>query len=62
VKIHDWGSLSSAIGTSLTLTDSITNTRRTNPPAELVKLAKKLSAENLPFDTAIALMKFIHSK
>jgi transglutaminase-like putative cysteine protease len=58
----EWASLPAAIETSLSLTDAVANTRRTNPPAELAKAAKKFAADLSPYDAALALMKFIHSK
>jgi len=57
-----WDDLPDAIRSSLSLTDGVANTRRTAPPAELAKVAKKHAADLGPFDTALALMKFIHAK
>ena len=59
---YEWGDYSTDISASLELTDSVANTRRTNPPAELVKFAKKQAAELSPYETALAVMKFIHQK
>jgi transglutaminase-like putative cysteine protease len=57
-----WDELPDAIRSSLELTDGVTGTKRTNPPAELVKVAKKHAAELSPYDTALAVMKYIHGK
>ena len=59
---YGWQDLPDAISTSLSLTDAVANTRRTSPPAELAKVAKKYAAELGPYETALALMKIIHSK
>ncbi len=57
-----WDSLPAAIASSLELTDAVGMTKRTNPPAELAKNAKKHAADFSPYETAIAIMKFIHGK
>ncbi len=59
---YQWGALPKAIASSLELTDGIALTRRTSPPSELLKFAKKCAAELSPYDTSLAVMKFIHSK
>ena len=57
-----WGQLPEAIRASLELTDATAITRRTSPPAELIKFAKKCASELGPYETALAVMRFIHSK
>ena len=59
---YGWDALPDAISSSISLTDGVANTRRTSPPAELAKAAKKYAADLGPYETAMALMKFIHSK
>ena len=59
---YEWSALPEAIKSSLELTDGISTTRRTAAPAELVKFAKKTAAELSPYETALAVMRFIHSK
>lgn len=49
----NWDEISKAIPSSLELTDSVMQTRRTQPPVELVKFARKLSAKNAPHETAM---------
>ena len=57
-----WDALPDAIRGSLELTDAVAQTRRTAPPAELAKFAKKTVAELGPYQAALEIMKFIHGK
>lgn len=49
-----WDEIASAIPGSLDLTDCVMQTRRTQPPAELVKFARKSRASKSPHETALA--------
>ncbi|MEO0026704.1 MAG: hypothetical protein RL716_35 [Actinomycetota bacterium] len=47
-----WGDLQPEIISSLELTDVVAQTKRTHPPAELAKFAKKLAETYTPHETA----------
>ncbi len=48
-----WGDLEPEIRNSLELTDAVTQTRRTAPPADLVRFAKRVAAKSTPHETAM---------
>ena len=52
-----WDDLAPEIVSSLELTDAIGQTRRTQPPAELAKFAKKVAAQFGPHETALEICK-----
>lgn len=54
-----WKSLASAIPRSLELVDSVTQTRRTQPPQDLVKSAKKFAESLDPHSAALEICKKI---
>ena len=54
-----WDEIATQLDRSLELTDAVTQTRRTAPPAELSKFAKKLVATNPPHETAMAICRKI---
>lgn len=49
-----WSDLAGEITSSLELTDAVAQTKRTNPPAEVSKFAKKLADTLSPHETALA--------
>ena len=51
----DWSAIDQEIGNSLELTDAVAQTKRTAPPAELVRFAKKIAKTNNPHHTALAI-------
>jgi transglutaminase-like putative cysteine protease len=51
----DWSAISALIKSTLELTDAVTQTKRTSPPVELVRFAKKLAKGNSPHETALAI-------
>jgi transglutaminase-like putative cysteine protease len=53
----NWDDLAPEVASSLELTDAIGQTRRTQPPAELNKFAKKVSQELGPHEAAMAICK-----
>lgn len=54
-----WDALTVAAHSDLELTDASTQTRRTTPPSDLAKFAKKIAAEFGPHETALRVCKFI---
>ncbi len=56
----DWSDLASEIVSSLELTDSVTQTKRTQPPADLAKFTKKLSEKLTPHETALAVCQKVY--
>jgi len=56
----NWDELAVAARTDLELTDASTQTKRTNPPAELARFAKKIAAEFGPHETALKVCKYIY--
>ncbi|MFM6939461.1 MAG: transglutaminase domain-containing protein [Rhodoluna sp.] len=57
----NWDDLAPEIVISLELTDAISQTRRTQPPAELAKYAKKISSQLAPHEAAIDICKKVYS-
>ena len=53
----NWDDLSPEIGSSLELTDAIGQTRRTQPPAELARFAKKIAGQVGPHESALQICK-----
>jgi len=53
----NWDDLAPEVVSSLELTDSIGQTRRTQPPAELSKFAKKVAAQFGPHEAAMEICK-----
>lgn len=49
-----WHFIAQTVPSSLELTDCVMQTRRTQPPADLVKFARKLVPSNTPNETALA--------
>lgn len=54
-----WSDLQSAILSSLELTDSVAQTKRTQPAADLIRFTKKLAEKLTPHETALAICKKI---
>jgi transglutaminase-like putative cysteine protease len=54
-----WDALTVAAHSDLELTDASTQTRRTTPPSDVAKFAKKTAAEFGPHETALRVCKFI---
>ena len=52
-----WDSLRSAINSTIDLVEAATQTRRTAPTSDLVKIAKKLAETLSPHDAALAICK-----
>ncbi|MEY4434263.1 MAG: hypothetical protein RIR16_303 [Actinomycetota bacterium] len=57
VSNHSWEQIETAVPGSLVLTDALMQTRRTQPPADLVKFARKIKTANSPSETALAVCK-----
>lgn len=55
----NWQTLEQQISRSISLTDAVTNSRRTMPPAELAKFARKQADTLTPNEAAMAICKFI---
>ena len=53
----NWDDLFPEVSSNLALTDAIGQTRRTQPPAELTKFAKKVAAQFGPHEAALAICK-----
>jgi transglutaminase-like putative cysteine protease len=57
----DWSAIGQEISSSLELTDSVAQTKRTAPPAELVRFAKKIAKTNNPHHTALAICAKVYA-
>jgi len=57
-----WDEISAAAKTDLSLTDASAQTRRTQPPGELGRLAKKLASQFGPHETALKICKHIYGQ
>ncbi len=55
----DWQEITNAVARDLPLTDAAAQTRRTAPPAELARFAKKTAAANTPQQTALAICNYV---
>lgn len=56
-----WSDLASEIFSSLELTDSVTQTKRTAPPSDVAKFAKKTATTLTPHETALAICQKVYS-
>ena len=57
-----WQTLAEQIQRSVMLTDAVTNSKRTMPPVELAKFARKQADTMTPSDAAMSICKFIFEK
>ena len=58
----NWDAIAPRVSSDLALTDAVAQTRRTAPPAELVKFAKKKAAELSPNETAMEICRFVYDR
>lgn len=56
-----WSDMGAEIESSLALTDAVAQTKRTQPPAEVAKFAKKLASTLTPHETALAICQKVFS-
>ncbi|WP_296631146.1 transglutaminase family protein [Rhodoluna sp.] len=57
----DWPSMAALVVSSLELTDAVAQTKRTSPPADLVRFAKRIAKTNSPHETALAVCAKVFS-
>jgi transglutaminase-like putative cysteine protease len=55
-----WSELSNMISSSLGFAEVVAQTKRTNPPADLTRYAKRLAGELTPHETALAICQKVH--